>query len=338
MTRLGRWLGLVAVAAPLALAGAAAGPAVGAERPARVGFLGRAGLGQLEGLRRALAERGWVEGQNLVLSHRLAADSAEFLRRAEELAGEADVIVAGSLNAARTARRATRTVPIVMWGAPDPVRWGLVASRTLPGGNVTGIEDSGPLQARGRVGLLREVLPGLVRLAVLVDPGRADHREALKEIQAAAGAAGVTVRPVEVSGPDTEVFILGQRVRGDALRRFEAGVRVLGPGGSEALIVLPRSREADLALQDLATRHRVPSLHGHAAAPVKFGGLLWLVSWPDRPRQVAGFVDRILRGARPEDLPVEDARGRLVVNLKTAKALGLTIPPSVLLRADEVIQ
>jgi putative tryptophan/tyrosine transport system substrate-binding protein len=230
--------------------------------------------------------------------------------------------VTGGGEAARAAKQATATVPIVMATGSDPVKLGIVESLARPGGNVTGVSSiSSELMAK-RVELLRELLPKISRVAILWDE-TAQARMSVQELEALARALGIEIHPVGVRGPN------------EFARAFSEA------GGDRALIVVAssfmfteRTRIADLAL-----KHRLPTALG-AREYVEAGGLFsYSVNFPDQFRRAASYVDRILKGTKPADLPVEQpTKFELIINLKTAKALGLTIPPSLLQRADQVIE
>ena len=275
-------------------------------------------------LRQGLRDLGYVEGQTIRFEARWAQGRTDRLPGlATELVGlRVDVIVTGGGEAARAAKQVTTTIPIVMATGSDPVKLGIVESLARPGGNVTGVSSiSSELMAK-RVELLREILPKISRVAILWD-GTAQTRISVQELEAVARALGIVVHPLSVRGP------------GDFARAFSE------TGGERAMIVVAssfmfteRKRIADLAL-----KHRLPTAVG-AREYVEVGGLFsYAVNFLDQFRRAAAYVDRILRGARPADLPVEQPTTfELVINLKTAKALGLTIPPSLLQRANQVIE
>jgi putative ABC transport system substrate-binding protein len=302
----------------------------------RVGYLLTASLGSpesrvlLDAFRQGLRERGYVEGQNIVIEYRSADNKIErFPGLATELARlNVDLIVAGNTAAARAALKATNAIPIVSFAMGDPVGDGLVASLARPGGNVTGSTFLGPGLVAKRLQLLKEAIPRISRVAALWHPAFFNERtnqEMLKEIEAAALTLGVKVQFVGVADPGEfdHAFSAIARGRADALFVF--------PGG---MLYSERGR-----IVTLATKHRLPSIYG-AKEYVELGGLIsYGASINDLARRGAGFVDKILKGAKPGDLPIEQPTTfELVINLKTAKALGLTIPPSLLGRADEIIE
>src|SRR5262245_52547256 len=274
----------------------------------------------------AMRELSYVEGRNLVLRQAFAGGKAELLPGliADLLQARVDVIVTSSGGEAQAAKRATATTPIVMTVAPDPVGEGLVTSLARPGGNVTGLTSLVPGLSEKYVELLHEVVPSASRFAVVARPPNPTP-EIQRGVQAAARQLGVTLAFTEVSGPADFDAALARAKRDGA-----GGIIV----GLDAVTYLHRATFAQLAL-----KHRLPGVYWSREF-VESGGLLaYGASVPDLGRRAAYFVDRILKGARPADLPVEQPiRFELVINLRTARLLGLTIPPSVLARADGVIE
>ncbi len=277
--------------------------------------------------RQGLRERGYVEGKNLTIEFRKAKRNEQFLGLAEELVRlKVDLILAVGIGAARAAKQATRTIPIVMGNSStDPVRDGLIDSLARPGGNVTGVIDILPDLAGKRLELLKEIFPKLSRVAHLSSASSISGQAHLKETEAVARALGVRVQALAVRGP------------GD----LESAFRAAAEGGAEALIVvgvsffIPHRQR----IVNLEIKNRLPAMHTHGRwAPA--GGLIsYTTDAGVRNRRAARYVDKILRGAKPADLPVEQpTKFNLEINLKTAKKLGLTIPPDVLLRATEVIK
>jgi len=283
-----------------------------------------------EGIQLALRERAYIEGQNIATEYRYAEGKID---RRHELAAElvrlkVDIILAASGELLiRTAMNATKTIPIVMVGAgSDPVEAGLIESLAHPGGNVTGITNlSGELGGK-RLELLKEAVPKVARIAILYEPANPASVFEVKEVlPPAARALKLTIQPWEVRGTDdfARVFAAMGKQRPD-------GLSVLaGP-----LMGFNRKRIADFALKS-----RLPSVHPNRAA-VEAGGLIYYgADLAESYRRVAYFVDRILKGAKPADLPVEQPmRFELVVNLKTAKQIGVTIDPNLLVRANRVIR
>ncbi len=281
-----------------------------------------------EAFQQGLRELGWVEGQNIVTDYRFAEGR---LDRLPDLAAElvqlkVDVIVASPTPAAVAAKNATGTVPIVMWGVGDPVGLGLIASLARPGGNVTGLSFSVGMDTFGKgLELLREAVPKVRRVAVLSNPANPAHALAINNVKVAARSLRVQLQLVEARGPN----------------EFDGAFAVMAKERVAAVLVLADSvfvfQRARLA--DLAARNRLPSMHGNREN-VEAGGLMsYGPTNVDALRRAASFVDKIFKGAKPADLPVEQpTKFELVINLKTAKALGLTIPQSLLLRADQVIE
>jgi putative tryptophan/tyrosine transport system substrate-binding protein len=284
-----------------------------------------------EGIRLALRELGYIEGQNIAIEYRYGEGKQD---RYPELAAElvrlkVDIIVvAGGSPPIQAAKNATKTIPIVMTGAgADPVEAGLVESLARPGGNVTGLTNLSRKLGGKRLELLKEAVPKLARVAVLYDPAiPGTTREVKEDLPVAARALGLTVRSWEVRDADgfERVFTALNKERPD-------GVYV--PGGGQ-LMFANEKRTAGFALKS-----RLPSVDGNRGA-VDAGGLMYYgADLADIYRRVAYYVDRILKGAKPADLPVEQpTKFELVINLKTAKQIGLTIPQSMLYRADKVIK
>jgi ABC-type uncharacterized transport system substrate-binding protein len=283
-----------------------------------------------EAIRLALRELGYIEGQNIAFEYRYAEGKND---RFPEVAADlvrlkVDIIVVtGGNRIIPAAKNATKTIPIVMTGAGvDPVEAGFVASLARPGGNVTGLTNLGVEVGGKRVELLKEAVPRLARVAVLYDPANPSSVLSVSEVlPAAARALGLTVRSWEVrdGGGFERVFTALNKDRPD-------GLYVLGG----ALMNANQKRTAGFALKS-----RLPSVYNTREA-VDAGGLMYYgADLADSYRRVAYFVDKILKGAKPADLPVEQpTKFELVINLKTAKQIGLTIPPSVLARADKVIK
>jgi putative ABC transport system substrate-binding protein len=280
-----------------------------------------------EAFRQGLLERGWVEGQNAVIEWRFAEGRME---RFPDLAADlmrlkVDIVVTLGGPAARAAKQATTTTPIVAIAVSDPVGQGLVASLARPGGNVTGLATLFPELAVKRLELLKEALPGVSRVAVLWNAANPGNVIILRGVQAAAQTLGVTLQTREVRGPDD----------------FEAAFAKMRRERPDALMILddPLLFQYRASIVDFAAKRRLPAMHPIRES-VEAGGLIaYSVNLAELNRRAAEYVDKILKGAKPADLPVEQpTKFELVINLKTAKALGLTIPPSLLRRADEVIQ
>jgi len=315
------------LAAPLA-AGAQPAP-----RNARIGYLATnlATTPHLQdAFRQGLRDLGYVEGRNLVIEYRSAEGKPDRLAvlAAELVALNIDVIVAPGTPQALAAKQATRTLPIVFATAADPVGSGLVTSLARPGGNVTGLSILAPALVGKRLELLTQALPGVSRVAVLWQPGGHDERtdnDILKEAGVAARVLGVRLQFVEVRGPADF-----DRAFSDMTRARAGALTVL-----TGIMFLNERRR----LVDLTAKNRLPAVYGGRDF-VDAGGLLsYGPNLADLYRRAATYVDNILKGAKPGDLPVEQpTKFELVINLKTAKALGLTIPPSLLQRADQVIE
>jgi putative ABC transport system substrate-binding protein len=298
-----------------------------AQQSGRVYRVGLLGIGEPQVLRQILREAGYVEGQNLAIEWRNAEGRPE---RFGDLAADlvrlkVDVIVAANPAATIAAKNATASIPIVMVNTPDPVQLGLVASLGRPGGNITGTTSLSADLSVKQLELLKEAIPQAARVAVLWNPINPWHRLALKAAESAARSLVVQLHSVEVRVAEEleGAFTAMTKARADA-------VLVL----SDPMTFFHRARIADLA-----AKRRLPTMHG-VRGYVDAGGLMsYWANQADLYRRVASYVDRILKGAKPGDLPIEQpTKYELVINLKTAKALGLTIPPSVLARADEIIQ
>ncbi len=280
-----------------------------------------------EAFRQGLRERGYVEGQNILIEHRSAEGKWE---RLPELAAElvrlrVAAIVAAPTPAIHAARQATQTIPVVMVAVGDPVGQGFVASLARPGGNITGLSNIAPDLVGKHLQLLKELVPKVSRVALLWNPDTSVGAPQVREAMVAARALGGQLQTLPVLGPDDfgGAFM--------AMARERAGALLVT---ADSMLFSNRTR-----LADLANRSRLPAVyafreHGEAGGLMSYG-----TSLPDLFRRAATYVDKILKGAKPADLPVEQpTRFELVVNLKTAKVLGLTIPQSVLIRTDHVIE
>jgi putative ABC transport system substrate-binding protein len=299
----------------------------------RIGFLSGASLvstqDRIKAFRQALGTLGYVEGNNLLIDWRFAdGDSTRLPSLAADLVrAKADVIVvAGGEPVAFAAKRATKTTPIIMANAFDPVTSGLVASLARPGGNVTGFTSTPGPEIHGKqTELLREAIPTLSRLGVLINPTSSFSAFALKEIEATVQKLGISVQVVEARTVDD----------------FEAAFATLAAKHAEALLQVPdptlinqRSR-----LIDLETKRRMPTMHSSLEYADAGGLMAYGADRTELFRRTAGYVDKILKGAKPADLPVEQpTKFELVINLKAAKQIGLAIPPNVLARAERVIR
>ena len=310
--------------------------AAGAQQPAQVprigllsSFFPSDSARWHEAFRQGLHDLGWVEGKNISIEYRIAEGRID---RLPDLAADlvrlkVDIIVAATTPESLAAKRATRAIPIVMASVGDPVAAGLAESLARPGGNITGLSQMGPDLVGKRLALLKEMVPKLARVAVLWDPNPKDASSTLtwKDLQLPARTLGVRLHSLEVRSPN------------DFGKTFEDATRVR----AGALVITPSVvNAANLKrIADLAVKHRLPSIY-HRREFADSGGLVaYGVDRSDMFRRAATYVDKILKGIKPADLPIEQpTKFELVINLKTAKALGLTIPPSLLQRADELIQ
>jgi putative ABC transport system substrate-binding protein len=306
-----------------------------AAEPTRIGYLSTQSLSPPtrlgEAFRQGLRDLGYVEGRNVVIESRSAEGKLERLPAlaAELVALKVDVIVApAGTPPALAAKQATRTIPIVFIAVGDPVTSGLVSSLARPGGNATGLTDVNPELVGKRLELLTQAVPGVSRLAVLWQPGAVGERtekDMLKAAEVAARALGVRLQVVEARGPADF-----DRAFSDMTSARAGALTVLGSN----MFFKERRR-----LVDLAAKNRLPAVY-ITREYVDAGGLMsYGADLADSFRRAATYVDKILKGAKPGDLPVEQpTKFELVINLKTAKSLGLTIPASVLGRADRVIE
>lgn len=293
----------------------------------RIGILGNEDTQHWQGFRQGLRDFGYVDGRNVTIESRWSEGKTERLPAlAIELVQlKVDVIVASSTQAVRAAKQATSTIPIVMAVSSYPDKIGLVESLARPGANVTGLSNVAPEVGGKRLQLLREIAPKVSRVAVLWNPASPVEPLGFQELLAAARMAGVEIQSIEVRTPDdyTAAFASVTGNRADALYAFGNPVNF-------------KNRQL---IADFASKSRLPSIYEERLF-VESGGLLsYAPSFTDLFRRAATYVDKILKGAKPADLPVEQpTKFELVINLKTAKAIGLTIPQSLLQRADEVIQ
>jgi putative ABC transport system substrate-binding protein len=326
-----KWLGLSVLAFVLVVAGAVA-EAQQTKKVPRVGFLTTGFQGTiahlLEGFKQGLREHGYVEGQNILLELRFGEGKAEQmpLLAAELVRLKVDVIVAAPNPAIEAVRQATQTIPIVMPIGSDPVGTGFVASLARPGGNITGLSAYSPELNGKRLDLLKETVPQFSRVALLMTPNVPGNPIDLKETELAARSLRLRSQLYEVRGSSDldNVF--------KAMAKEHAEGFVVFPGQPTLFV----SRKQ---LVELAVKYRLPAMYP-LADYVNAGGLIsYGVNNLDLFRRAATYVDKILKGAKPADLPVEQpTKFELVINLKTAKQIGLTIPPNVLARADKVIK
>jgi putative ABC transport system substrate-binding protein len=290
---------------------------------------GRIGVGSAnwEALTQGLHELGYIEGETLVWENAIAEDQYE---RLPDLAvglvhASVDLIVAVGFYAVSAAKDATSTIPIVMPISGDPVALGHVASLARPGGNITGLSSQSPQMSAKRLELLRDAVPGARRVAVLWNGAHPTKVLDYRETEAAAPTLGLTLQSLPVRGVD----------------EFESALEAASRNGADALIVLgdPLMNPNQGRILELAGRRHLPALLEPREAAVVGALLTYGPNHPDLYRRAATYIDKILKGAKPADLPIEQpTKFDLVVNLQTARTLGLTIPPSVLAQATEVIQ
>jgi ABC-type uncharacterized transport system substrate-binding protein len=293
----------------------------------RIGYLGGTATARIDAFRQGLRELGYVEGKNVVIESRftegkpdrLAALAAELVRL------KVDVIVTAGSNPTRAAKEATATIPIVMAQDPDPVGNGFVASLARPGGNITGLSNLGPELSGKRLELLKEVVPRVKRVAVFGTSTFPGNAQILRETELAAGAFRLQLQYLDVLDP----------------KNIETAFRAASKGRAEAVLVLagPVFTSQRPQLADLAVKSRLPAIY-YATEFVEDGGLMtYGANRSDLSRRAATYVDKILKGTKPADLPVEQPKKfEFIINLKAAKQIGLTIPPNVLARADKVIR
>jgi putative ABC transport system substrate-binding protein len=309
-------------------------PPVGAQDPAkipRIGYLTNTPFSASEfqeAFRQGLRELGHIEGKNIIIEWRSGEQSRERQRAiaAEFVRLKVDIIVAGGSGDIRAAKEATSTIPIVMVTGGDVVGSGFVASLSRPGGNITGLSTLRPELMGKRLEILKEILPKLSRAAVIMSSSSQDYTQILKELDVAARARGIKLQHLDIQGGADfdNAFQTAAKERADA-----ALVRVAGP-----ILGTHRTR-----IVELAVKHRLPAIY-ERAEEVDAGGLVsYGVNTVENYRRTAIYVDKILKGAKPADLPVEQPRKfELVINLKAAKQIGLTVPPNVLARADRVVR
>jgi putative tryptophan/tyrosine transport system substrate-binding protein len=296
-------------------------PRIGVLRP------GLAAAPNYEAFRQGLRELGYVEGQNVVLEFRDAEGKAERLPDlAAELVGlKVDVIVTSSTPAIQAAKKATETIPIVMGFSGDPVGTGLVASLAKPGGNLTGLSDIGPEISGKQLELLKEAFPTISRVALFLNPSNQGNRLRLKAAEVTAAELKMQIQALEVRSAND----------------LEKALSTISKGRAQAFMTLrdPAINVNQKRIVEFAAANRLPTMHIDKE-PVEAGGLMsYGPDIPDLFRRAAIYVNKILKGAKPADLPVErPIKFEFVINLKTAKQIGLTIPPNVLARADKVFK
>jgi putative ABC transport system substrate-binding protein len=282
---------------------------------------------RIEAFRQGLRELGYVEGKNIVIEWRYAEGKLDRLPAlaAELVRLKVDVIVTAGPAATRPAKEATGTIPIVMGFDNDPVGSAFVASLARPGGNITGLATLAPELSGKQLELLKEVVPRLSRVAVLGNSTEPGNPQLLRETELAAGVFGVQLQYVDVRGP----------------KDIETAFRAASKGRAEAVLLLPSPvlNPYRTEIADLAVKSRLPAIYGQPEF-VEAGGLMvYSVSFTDLFRRAATYVDKILKGRKPADLPVEQPKKfEFIINLKAAKQIGLTVPPNLLVRADRVIK
>ena len=297
----------------------------------RIGFLVASNLSatsaRIEAFREGLRQLGYVEGKNFTIEFRFAEGKVD---RVPALAAElvnlkVDVIVTGGGTDTRAAKEATKTIPIVMLQDNDPVASGFVASLARPGGNITGLSTLSPELSGKQLELLKEIVPKLSRVTVFGTSTNSGNVEKLKEVELAAGALKLKLQKLDILNP----------------KDIDAAFRAATKGRAEAILVLgsPVYSSNQKQFIDLAVKNRLPAIYSRSDF-VEAGGLLsYSTSFTDLARRAATYVDKILKGRTPADLPVEQPmKFEFIVNLKAAKQIDLTIPPNVLVRADRVIR
>jgi len=325
-----KWLEIFALVLAFVFGGAVVQAQQSAKVP-RIGFQldspASAVTARTEAFREGLRELGYIEGKNIIVEWRSAEGKSE---RRSELAAElvrlkVDVIVSGGPSVTRGVKEATSTIPIVMAQDPDPVGSGFVASLARPGGNITGLATLSSEITGKQLELLKEIVPKLSRVAIIGNSTNPGDAQALRETVLAAGAIEVYLRYLDVLDP----------------KDLETAFRAAAKGRADALLVLgnPALNAHRKQIVDLAVRHRLPATYSRPEY-IESGGLMtYGTSYNDLFRRAATYVDKILKGAKPADLPVEQPKKfELIINLKAAKQIGLTIPPNVLARADKVIR
>jgi putative ABC transport system substrate-binding protein len=282
---------------------------------------------RIEAFRQGLRELGYVEGKNIVIEYPSAEEKPDHLPAlvAELVRLKVDVIVTAGATSTRAAKEATSTIPIVMTNDGDPVASGFIASLARPGGNITGLSTLAPEISGKQLELLKETISKLSRVAVFGTSTRAGNAQALKEVELAAKGFGVKLQYLDVLGP----------------KDIETAFRAASKGRAQAVLVMtsPVFNAHRTQLTDLAVKSRLPAIYPTPEF-VQDGGLMtYGVNNTDLSRRAATYVDKILKGAKPADLPVEQPiKFEFIINLKAAKQIGLTIPPNVLARADRVIR
>jgi putative ABC transport system substrate-binding protein len=325
-----KWLGLSVIAFVLVVAGAVAQAQQPTKVP-RIGYLTGTSLSansaRTDAFRQGLRELGYVDGKNVVIEWRSAEGKGDRLPglAAELVRLKVDIMITGGPTSNRAAKQATITIPIVMAFDNDPIGNGFVASLARPGGNITGLSTLAPEISGKQLELLKEIVPRFSRVAVLGTSTNPGNTQSLKETELAARAFGAQLQYLDVSGP----------------KDIETVFRAASNGRADVVLVLAGTifNSHRTQVVDLALKNRLPAIYPYPEF-VQDGGLMtYSVSITDLFRRAATYVDKILKGAKPADLPVEQpTKFELLINLKAAKQIGLTIPPNVLARADRVIR
>jgi putative ABC transport system substrate-binding protein len=302
-----------------------------AKKVPRIGYLGATSRStnpaRIEAFRQGLSELGYVEGKNIVIEYRFAEGKLDrFPALASELVRlKVDVVLTGGPIATRSAKQATATIPIVMAYDDDPVGSGFVTSLARPGGNITGLSTLAPEISGKQLELLKEVVPKVSRVAVLGNAIQPGNPQALREINLVADAFGVQLQYLEIQAP----------------KDIETAFQAASKGRADAILVMasPITFSQRRQVADLAVKVRLPTIYSRPEY-VEDGGLVFYgVSYTDLFRRAATYVDKILKGTKPNELPVEQPKKfEFIINLKAANQIGLTIPPNVLVRADKVIK
>lgn len=297
----------------------------------RIGYLiavsPAASANRIKVFQQGLHELGYEERNNIVIEYRYAEEKLDRLPAlaAELVRLKVDVIVTAGGQATRAAKEATSTIPIVMTNDPDPVASGFVASLAQPGRNITGLSTLAPELSGKRLELLREVVPKLSRVAIVGTSTQPGHPQAIKELDLAAKGFNVQIQYLDVLDS----------------KDVETAFRAAAKGRADGVLTLasPLLRSQRVQLADLAVKHRIPAIYNDIQF-VEAGGLIFYgVNFFDLDRRAATYVDKILKGAKPADLPVEQPiKFEFIINLMAAKQIGLTIPPNVLVRADRVVR
>ena len=302
-----------------------------AKKVPRIGFLSFGSASSMadrvDAVRQGLREHGYIEGRNIFLEHRYAEGNQNRLRdfAAELVSLKVDAVVSGGSIATRSAKEATSTIPIIMAYDSDPVESGIVASLARPGGNITGLTSLAAELSAKRLELLKQTVPKLTRVAVFGNPSEAMYLKALKECETPAKSVGLSLQSLEVrSAEDIDIGFQA------ATKNRAGAIMVL----NDPITFTHRKRVVDLAI-----KNRLPSIHAQIQF-VEAGALMvYGADEADMYRRSATFIDKILKGAKPADLPGEQPmKFELVINLKTAKQIGLTIPPELLARANRLIK